>query len=57
MYRKEEMVGEAATRCTMKMMDTVNQTVSGIKDIKVLNREKYFSDKYRKYSNRNYYVY
>lgn len=54
MYRKEEMVGEAATRCTMKMMDTVNQTVSGIKDIKVLNREKYFSDKYRKYSNRNY---
>ena len=54
MYRKEEMVGEAATRCTMKMMDTVNQTVSGIKDIKVLNREKYFSDKYKKYSNRNY---
>ncbi len=54
MYRKEEIVGEAATRCTMKMMDTVNQTVSGIKDIKVLNREKYFSDKYRKYSNRNY---
>ena len=54
MYRKDEIVGEAATRCTMKMMDTVNQTVSGIKDIKVLNREKYFSDKYRKYSNRNY---
>ena len=54
MYRKDEIVGEAATRCTMKMMDTVNQTVNGIKDIKVLNREKYFSDKYRKYSNRNY---
>jgi ABC-type multidrug transport system fused ATPase/permease subunit len=54
MYRMDEIVGEAATRCTMKMMDTVNQTVSGIKDIKVLNREKYFSDKYRKYSNRNY---
>lgn len=54
MYRKDEIVGEAATRCTMKMMDTVNQTVNGIKDIKVLNREKYFSDKYKKYSNRNY---
>ncbi len=54
MYRKEEGVGEKATLCTMKMMDIVNQSVSGIKDIKVLNREKYFSDKYRRYSTRNY---
>lgn len=53
MYRKDEQVGEQQTRCTMKMMDTVNQTVSGIKDIKVLNREKFFADKYRKYSTRN----
>ena len=53
MYRKDEEVGEQATRCTMKMMDTVNQTVSGIKDIKVLNREKFFADKYKKYSTRN----
>lgn len=54
MYRKDEAVGEKATMCTMKMMDIVNQTVNGIKDIKVLNREKYFSDKYRRYSNKNY---
>lgn len=54
MYRKDEAVGEKATLCTMKMMDTVNQTVNGIKDIKVLNREKFFSDKYRRYSNKNY---
>ncbi len=54
MYRKDEAVGEQATLCTMKMMDIVNQTVNGIKDIKVLNREKYFSDKYKRYSNRNY---
>ena len=53
MYRKDEQVGEQQTRCTMKMMDTVNQTVSGIKDIKVLNREKFFADKYSKYSTRN----
>ena len=53
MYRKDEQVGEQATRCTMKMMDTVNQTVSGIKDIKVLNRERFFADKYKKYSTRN----
>ena len=33
MYRKDEQVGEQQTRCTMKMMDTVNLTVSGIKDI------------------------
>lgn len=54
MYRKDEAVGEQATHCTMKMMDIVNQTVGGIKDIKVLNREKYFSEKYKRYSNRNY---
>ncbi|MGN0374089.1 MAG: ABC transporter ATP-binding protein [Butyrivibrio sp.] len=54
MYRKDEAVGEKATLCTVKMMDIVNQTVGGIKDIKVLNREKYFSDKYRRYSNKNY---
>lgn len=54
MYRKDEAVGEEATRCTMKMMNIVNQTVGGIKDIKILNREKYFSDKYKKYSTRNY---
>ena len=53
MYRKDEEVGEQATRCTMKMMDTVNQTVSGIKDIKVLNREMFFADKYKKYSTKN----
>ena len=53
MYRKDEEVGEQATRCTMKMMDTVNQTVSGIKDIKVLNRERFFADKYKKYSTKN----
>lgn len=54
MYRKDEAVGEQILKCTVKMMDIVNQSVSGIKDIKVLNREKYFSDKYSRYSNRTY---